>query len=589
MNPERESPYWTTIVGENWPQISPRAWGRLEALARDGAEALDPGEADRMRRAFDDRVRSSASLEPIKRELLAQQGTLRGFVDALVAAADTFGQMSSLVDRTRDRILNAVDDALRRIRAAKAAAAAAREKEEEAGGDGSEAEARQERDIRRILAEARAEVDDIAAAALREVGPQGLPELAAIAAALGQPGPWRSGPDGSDGPGGGPRYRSPRAGSDGPGGPGTHGVRSLPRGLPPAGGPFVPHLPSLQDLRDLLRPNGLPLPMSRLPGWDVVAPDHAEPNAGHAPAPEDGTSAGPAVQVQPGTGPAPQAAPVGGGRALGPMSAPQADSGPQAAEVVAPEHPATDAPSRHSDTAAAHSVSHRDTDGGDSRAGTGDSGDERRTGESGAPDVAMGPDRSDRRTDVATGSDGPPSWGVVAGAAAQMSMVTPQQPAFAPDRSPAANSPAAAGPAAEPRVTSAPDSRNSVAAPRVTSAPAGRPGRFPVCPRPASRRRRPPGPRRASRRAAIPATTSHPVVPSRPPAQTSRPPAVVTWFEMRWAPRWRPRRLPPSCSVNGSTVIWSSRAACSRVCSPPAPCPPSVPPGRCRSCATTAA
>ncbi|WP_036509601.1 hypothetical protein [Nocardia aobensis] len=481
MNPERESPYWKAIVRDNWPEISPRAWGRLEALAREGAEALDPAEADRMRRAFDDRVRSSASLQPIKDELLAQQGTLRGFVDALVAAADTFGQMSSLVDRTRDRILNAVDGALRKIRAARAAAAAAREKEEEAGGDGSEADARLQRDIRRILAEARAEVDDIAAAALREVGPQGLPELAAIAAALGQPGPWRGGQEGSDGPGGGPRYRSPRAGSDGPGGPGTHGVRSLPRGLPPSGGPFVPHLPSLQDLRDLLRPNGQ-LPMSRLPGWDVVSPDHAEPSAGHAPAPDDGTPAGPAVQVQPGSGPAPQAAPVGGGRAIGPMSAPQADGGPPAAQVVAPEHPAMDAPpSAHSDTSAAQTVSHHDSDGGDSpagdsRAGTGDSGDERRTGESGAPDVAIG---SGRRTDDTAGADGPPSWGVAAGVAAQMSMFTPQQPGFAPDRSPGANAPAAAGPTADPRATSAPDYRNSVAAPRVTPAPGGPTGSVP--------------------------------------------------------------------------------------------------------------
>ncbi|OXR41189.1 hypothetical protein B7C42_06785 [Nocardia cerradoensis] len=476
MNPERESPYWKAIVRDNWPEISPRTWGRLEALAREGAEALDPAEADRMRRAFDDRVRSSASLQPIKDELLAQQGTLRGFVDALVAAADTFGQMSSLVDRTRDRILNAVDGALRKISAARAAAAAAREKEEEAGGDGSEADARLRRDIRRILAEARAEVDDIAAAALREVGPQGLPELAAIAAALGQPGPWRGGPEGSDGPGGGPRYRSPRAGSDGPGGPGTHGVRSLPQGLRPSGGPFVPHLPSLQDLRDLLRPNESQLPLSRLPGWDIIAPDEVEPGIGHAPAPEDGTSAGPAVQVPPGSGPAPQAAPTGGGRSLGPMANPQADGGPPAAEVVAPEHRTVDAAPDQSDTVAAQHVSHTEIDSDDSRAGTADSGAERRTGESGAPDLTAGPGR---RTDDTTGSENPPSWGVAAGMAAQMPMFAAQQPTFTPDRPPVVNSPAAAGAGADPRATSAPDSRNAIAAPRVTSAPGGSPGAVP--------------------------------------------------------------------------------------------------------------
>ncbi|WP_063001777.1 hypothetical protein [Nocardia mikamii] len=477
MSPERESPYWKAIVGDNWPEISPRAWGRLEALAREGAEALDPAEADRMRRAFDDRVRSSASLQPIKDELLAQQGTLRGFVDALVAAADTFGQMSSLVDRTRDRILNAVDGALRKIRAARAAAAAAREKEEEAGGDGSEADARLQRDIGRILAEARAEVDDIAAAALREVGPQGLPELAAIAAALGQPGPWRNGPEGSDGPGGGPRYRSHRTGSDGPGAPGTHGVRSLPQGLRPSGGPFVPHLPSLQDLRDLLRPNESQLPLSRLPGWDSGAPDEVEPGTGHAPAPEDGTSAGPAVQVQPGSGPAPQPAPTGGGRALGPMATAQADDGPPVAEVVAPEHRTVDAPQAQSDAGAAQTVSHNETGSDDGRAVTADSGAERRTGESGAPDLTAGPGR--RTDDHVTESESSPSWGAVAGMAAQMPMFTAQQPTFTPDRPPVANSPAAAGPAADPRATSAPDSRNAVAAPRVTSPPSGSPGAVP--------------------------------------------------------------------------------------------------------------
>ncbi|WP_039803921.1 hypothetical protein, partial [Nocardia araoensis] len=60
MEPERDSPYWDAIVGDNWPAISPGDWSALERLARDGAGALDLLDAERRRRDFDERARSSA-------------------------------------------------------------------------------------------------------------------------------------------------------------------------------------------------------------------------------------------------------------------------------------------------------------------------------------------------------------------------------------------------------------------------------------------------------------------------------------------------------------------------------------------------
>ncbi|WP_227983741.1 hypothetical protein [Nocardia spumae] len=477
MNPERESPYWKPIVGENWPQISPRAWGHLETLARDGADSLDPAEAERARRAFDDAVRSSPGLQSVKDDLLAQQGTLRGFVDALVAAADTFGQMSSLVARTRDRILNAVDDALRRIRAATEAAAAAREKEKEEGGDGSEADARLDRKIREIVSDARAEVDDIAAAALREIGPQGLPELAAIAAALGQPGPWRSAPGGSDGPGGGPLHRTPRVGNGGPGRPGVNPLRPLLDRFGPLGGPFVPQIPGLRGLRDLLAPLGSQLPLSQLPEWDVVAPDGAAPHQGDTPAPADAPAGGAAVQVQPGAAPAPQAAPVGGGRSFDSM--PSA-GGP--ANTESPEHQVADIPAAPSDRGAAPAVPDGAVDAGtgsDTQVVAARSTDERPGGDSSGPDLGTGSDTRTEDPIGPVGPVGPASLGVVAGMAAQTPMFTSQPPPSAAAQPPGATPHAGASPAADPRATSGADSRGSVVAPRVTSAPSGAPGSVP--------------------------------------------------------------------------------------------------------------
>ena len=106
MEPERDSPYWDAIVGDNRPVISPADWNELATTARDGAAALDVLATERARNDFEDRARSGASLQALKDEMLSQRGNPQAFADALVAAADTFRDFSDLVYRTRNQILD---------------------------------------------------------------------------------------------------------------------------------------------------------------------------------------------------------------------------------------------------------------------------------------------------------------------------------------------------------------------------------------------------------------------------------------------------------------------------------------------------
>ncbi|MET9025369.1 hypothetical protein ABZW96_07060 [Nocardia sp. NPDC004168] len=184
MEPERDSPYWDAIVGDNWPAISPGDWSALERLARDGAGALDLLDADRRRRDFDERVRSSAGLQPVKDDMARQRMNPQAFADALEAAADTFRDFSDLVYRTRNKILDIVEEATARVNATKRAAAAE--------DDESDAQAIRSR-IPGMIAAAREDVEDVVRAALSSISPQGLPSLGLIADALGQPGPWDPG------------------------------------------------------------------------------------------------------------------------------------------------------------------------------------------------------------------------------------------------------------------------------------------------------------------------------------------------------------------------------------------------------------
>lgn len=184
MEPERDSPYWDAIVGDNWPVISPGDWSALERLARDGAGALDLLDAESKRREFDERVRSSAGLQPGKEDMLRQRRNPQAFADALEAAADTFRDFSDLVYRTRNKILDIVEETTSRVNATKRAAAAE--------DDESDAQAIRNR-IPGMIAAAREAVEDVVRAALSSISPQGLPSLGLIADALGQPGPWDPG------------------------------------------------------------------------------------------------------------------------------------------------------------------------------------------------------------------------------------------------------------------------------------------------------------------------------------------------------------------------------------------------------------
>ncbi|WP_433733138.1 hypothetical protein ACQP0C_12825 [Nocardia sp. CA-129566] len=465
MDPEeRNSPYWKDIVGENWPEISPREWRALESSARDGAEALDPEEADRARRAFEDSVRSSAGLDPIKDDLRAQQGTLRGFVDALVATADTFGHIAGIVDRTRTRILDIVYGADREIRAVP-------EKVSDDDGDGSTAD-EERAEVKRIIAKARAEVADVAAHALTLIGPGGLPELAAIAAALGQPGPWERRSSGGPGNRG---HSEPHAGH-GPRHPGTS--HQLPPGPPgrPHGwrlpdGQGVPRIPALDALNRLFDQLGLPRPFSPLPGGDLGGP--------HGPQAPGGTDS--TLATQPPTGPQPDnapqvqapSAPSTGMGAPGYGSAPDSVRGPQhigesagAADAGASHSGSTTSGDDGSTSAAAEtrstSESHstdRDVIGTASKAGT---------------DRPLGAEPDGEHANSAPGGLLGSMSGAFAGPVAPPPVIGPPPITAPPTGAPPATAGPTAGPSASGADTRAPqgvDSRFSGAGPRVSAGP----------------------------------------------------------------------------------------------------------------------
>ncbi|BDT85725.1 hypothetical protein [Nocardia cyriacigeorgica] len=206
MEPERTSPYWDAIVGDDWPAIAPAHWNALETRARAAADALNTGDAPQARLAFDQAVRASEGLQPIKDEMLAQQGVPQAFSDALLAASEVFRGFGELVYRTRNRILDIVDDATARI-------TAVRRRAESDGGAGESDDAANkptpeetEASIAAILGNARADVRDVVAAALASLSPSGVPALARIADILGQPGPWTPGRSGAPEP---PPRRAP--------------------------------------------------------------------------------------------------------------------------------------------------------------------------------------------------------------------------------------------------------------------------------------------------------------------------------------------------------------------------------------------
>ncbi|MFG1792728.1 hypothetical protein [Nocardia sp. NPDC049149] len=181
MEPERQSPYWTEIVGDNWPMIAPAEWRGMAAAARSAAATLDVGAAEQARNAFDQHVRASAGLQSVKDQMRLLQPDPQSFAEALVATAVAFEEFADLVARTRNRILDIVAAATGRIAEVSAAA-----DDERGSGDTADPAAA----IAGIVAAARAEVRDVVRGALSAIGPVGLPTLDVVSDTLGQPGPW---------------------------------------------------------------------------------------------------------------------------------------------------------------------------------------------------------------------------------------------------------------------------------------------------------------------------------------------------------------------------------------------------------------
>lgn|GEM_PF-3135915 len=168
--------YWTAIVGDNWPAIAPGDWGALEAVVRNGAGELDVDGLEQARRDFESRVRASESLQPVKDDMLAQQGNSRELANALIAAAELLREFSELVHRTRNQILDIVD------RATEAIARVPKGPDAEPGGI----------QAYRIVAAGRDEVADVISSALRRVHPPWLRAQAEIAESVGPVAAWRT-------------------------------------------------------------------------------------------------------------------------------------------------------------------------------------------------------------------------------------------------------------------------------------------------------------------------------------------------------------------------------------------------------------
>ncbi|NNH69483.1 hypothetical protein HLB23_06300 [Nocardia uniformis] len=198
MTTEQHSPHWADIVGRHWPAIGPGDWNALESVARDAATTLNTGDTTQAQQGFDQTVRASGRLQSVKDRMIAQHSDPQAFADALAATADVLRSFSDVTYRTRHQILDIVDRADRNIQAENAAAAeevaaaeeAAEDSEQDSDSDvAAEREAERARRVAAMISGARADVADVAAAAVNSITPVSLPELAAIAEYLGQPGP----------------------------------------------------------------------------------------------------------------------------------------------------------------------------------------------------------------------------------------------------------------------------------------------------------------------------------------------------------------------------------------------------------------
>ncbi|WP_280393741.1 hypothetical protein [Nocardia brasiliensis] len=152
-----------------WPVLGPPEWHALEAVAREGAAALDEEGVRRAVDGFDGTVRASVRLRGELADMRAIEDLPQTLASAFAAAADTFGDLADLMYRTRNRISDVVDRAAQRIEAV-------------SGTDDAE---RARGPISAIVVSARTEVIDVVTDATAQVNLAGLPKLRRIAELLG--------------------------------------------------------------------------------------------------------------------------------------------------------------------------------------------------------------------------------------------------------------------------------------------------------------------------------------------------------------------------------------------------------------------
>lgn len=173
----RQTHYWDAIVGDNWPAIAPGQWGALETRLREATADIGVDGLEYARRDFEQRVRASAALQSFKDGMVAHQADSNALIDASAAAADLLRDFADLSHRTRNRILDIVDDADRAI------AGLARD---------SRADRARIARIHDIVSAAREEVSAAVSGAVHTIGPSWNrvhAQLTALPAAQHLPGP----------------------------------------------------------------------------------------------------------------------------------------------------------------------------------------------------------------------------------------------------------------------------------------------------------------------------------------------------------------------------------------------------------------
>lgn len=195
MNPQ-QGPYWSALVGEDWPEVDPQQWRDMAAQARAAAKKLrtgyHDGEMAKARKNFDESVQDSAGLQVVRENMAAQHQGTAATADALLATADTFDKFADLVNRNRNTVLDIVEEAMRRIEEAELLDDGSQPAEPQPPQPGviepdvedeppPPAGPTQAQAIEAIVAEARAQIAEAANIAVEETAAAGQPALVAAA------------------------------------------------------------------------------------------------------------------------------------------------------------------------------------------------------------------------------------------------------------------------------------------------------------------------------------------------------------------------------------------------------------------------